>query len=614
MADEKYDILKRYFGYDTFREGQEQVIDELISGRDVLGVMPTGAGKSLCYQIPALIFPGITLVISPLISLMKDQVRALNEAGIHAAYLNSSLTQGQYYKALSLAAEGRYPIIYVAPERLLTDSFLSFAVNADIAMVAVDEAHCVSQWGQDFRPSYLKITEFIQKLPKRPVVAAFTATATKEVRDDIMDLLLLQDPYIVTTGFDRSNLFFQVESPKDKYAEVKNYIEQHPDESGIIYCLTRKLVEEVCGKLIRDGFRATRYHAGLSDEERRINQDDFIYDRSPIMVATNAFGMGIDKPDVRFVVHYNMPKNMESYYQEAGRAGRDGEPAECILYYAPIDNRTNRFLIENGEENEELDAITKQIVMERDWERLRQMTFYCYTKECLRHYILNYFGEQTSGYCGNCLNCLTEFETVDATMEAKAIIQCIRDCYRDFGLSTIVDILKGSKSQKVLSRHLDENSQYGALASESIAKIRQIMNEMLVYGYLEMTDDEYPVLSVADITKIDDNWKFEIKIPKEVEKEKEERKIQTKKRKKAGAVAALAEEDTELFEALRVLRRMIASEQKIPPYMVFSDKTLVHMSTMKPSNDEEMLEVNGVGEHKLQKYGERFLNEIQKYK
>ena len=610
----KQELLKTHFGYDTFREGQEAVIDALLAGRDVLAVMPTGAGKSICYQVPALMMKGITLVISPLISLMKDQVRSLNQVGISAAYLNSSLTQGQYFTALRYAKAGRYPIIYVAPERLTTEAFLDFALSADISMIAVDESHCVSQWGQDFRPSYLKIAEFVAQLPKRPVIGAFTATATKEVREDIARLLGLQDPFCTTTGFDRENLYFAVKTPKDKYKEVHDYILEHPDDSGIIYCLTRKLVEEVCGKLIRDGITATRYHAGLSDEERRNNQDDFIYDRCRVMVATNAFGMGIDKSDVRYVIHYNMPKNMESYYQEAGRAGRDGEPAECILYYAPIDNRTNRFLIENGEENEELDAITKQIVMERDWERLRQMTFYCYTKECLRHYILNYFGEQTSGYCGNCLNCLTEFETVDATMEAKAIIQCIRDCYRDFGLSTIVDILKGSKSQKVLSRHLDENSQYGALASESIARIRQIINEMLVYGYLEMTADEYPVLSVADITKIDDNWNFEIKIPKEVEKEKEERKIQTKKRKKAGAVAALAEEDTELFEALRVLRRIIASEQKIPPYMVFSDKTLVHMSTMKPSNDEEMLEVNGVGEHKLQKYGERFLNEIQKYK
>lgn len=615
---DKYGILKHYFGYNSFRPGQEKLVDAILAGQDVLGIMPTGAGKSLCYQVPALLMSGITLVVSPLISLMKDQVGALNQAGVHAAYINSSLTDNQITKALAFAKQGRYKIIYVAPERLETWGFLDFATHVEISMITVDEAHCISQWGQDFRPSYLKILEFLKKLPYRPVLTAYTATATAEVRDDIMDILNLRDPFVLTTGFDRENLYYAVKRPRDKYRELLSYLkekeEKMPGSSGIIYCLSRKNVEEVCYQLREDGFSVTRYHAGLSDEERKENQEDFIYDRKQIMVATNAFGMGIDKPDVRFVVHYNMPKNMESYYQEAGRAGRDGEPAECILYYAPIDNRTNRFLIENGEENEELDAITKQIVMERDWERLRQMTFYCYTKECLRHYILNYFGEQTSGYCGNCLNCLTEFETVDATMEAKAIIQCIRDCYRDFGLSTIVDILKGSKSQKVLSRHLDENSQYGALASESIARIRQIINEMLVYGYLEMTDDEYPVLSVADITKIDDNWNFEIKIPKEVEKEKEERKIQTKKRKKAGAMAALAEEDTELFEALRVLRRMIVSEQKIPPYMVFSDKTLVHMSTMKPSNDEEMLEVNGVGEHKLQKYGERFLNEIQKYK
>ena len=608
-------ILKTYFGYDEFRNGQDKLIESIIEGRDALGIMPTGGGKSICYQLPAIALDGITIVISPLISLMKDQVDSLNELGINAAFINSTLDNGEFLQILEGIRGNSYKIVYVAPERLNTDSFINLVKDIRISLVAVDEAHCISQWGHDFRPSYLEIPRFINSLKQRPAVAAFTATATKEIIKEIKRLIGLRNPIEVTTGFDRPNLYYQVLKVSNKSKFLIEYLNDNfKTESGIVYCATRKSVESLVKILNDKGFSAVGYHGGMNSEERQNNQDEFILGNKRLIVATNAFGMGIDKPDVRFVIHYNMPKNMEAYYQEAGRAGRDGEPAECILYYAPIDNRTNRFLIENGEENEELDAITKQIVMERDWERLRQMTFYCYTKECLRHYILNYFGEQTSGYCGNCLNCLTEFETVDATMEAKAIIQCIRDCYRDFGLSTIVDILKGSKSQKVLSRHLDENSQYGALASESIARIRQIINEMLVYGYLEMTADEYPVLSVADITKIDDNWNFEIKIPKEVEKEKEERKIQTKKRKKAGAVAALAEEDTELFEALRVLRRMIASEQKIPPYMVFSDKTLVHMSTMKPSNDEEMLEVNGVGEHKLQKYGERFLNEIQKYK
>ena len=384
-------LLKQYFGYDEFRQGQEQLIEAALNGQDVLGIMPTGAGKSLCFQIPALMMDGITLVISPLISLMKDQVGTLNQAGIHAAFLNSSLTQGQYHTALKYAMQGRYKIIYVAPERLETEGFINFALNSGvkISMLAVDEAHCVSQWGQDFRPSYLKILEFLKKLPYRPVLTAYTATATAEVRDDIMDILNLRDPFVLTTGFDRENLYYAVKRPRDKYRELLSYLkekeEKMPGSSGIIYCLSRKNVEEVCYQLREDGFSVTRYHAGLSDEERKENQEDFIYDRKQIMVATNAFGMGIDKPDVRFVVHYNMPKNMESYYQEAGRAGRDGEPAECILYYAPIDNRTNRFLIENGEENEELDAITKQIVMERDWERLRQMTFYCYTKECIRH-------------------------------------------------------------------------------------------------------------------------------------------------------------------------------------------------------------------------------------
>lgn len=341
----KQELLKTHFGYDTFREGQEAVIDALLAGRDVLAVMPTGAGKSICYQVPALMMKGITLVISPLISLMKDQVRSLNQVGISAAYLNSSLTQGQYFTALRYAKAGRYPIIYVAPERLTTDAFLDFALSADISMIAVDESHCVSQWGQDFRPSYLKIAEFVAQLPKRPVIGAFTATATKEVREDIARLLGLQDPFCTTTGFDRENLYFAVKTPKDKYKEVHDYILEHPDDSGIIYCLTRKLVEEVCGKLIRDGITATRYHAGLSDEERRNNQDDFIYDRCRVMVATNAFGMGIDKSDVRYVIHYNMPKNMEGYYQEAGRAGRDGDPAECILLYSGKDVVTNQSIL-----------------------------------------------------------------------------------------------------------------------------------------------------------------------------------------------------------------------------------------------------------------------------
>ncbi|MDY2614689.1 MAG: DNA helicase RecQ [Lachnospiraceae bacterium] len=618
---EPIDILKQYFGYDTFREGQRPLIDSVLKGRDVLGIMPTGAGKSMCFQVPALMMEGITLVISPLISLMKDQVGALNQAGVHAAFLNSSLTMGQYVKALRLAKEGRYKIIYVAPERLETEGFLEFTLseNVHISFLAVDEAHCVSQWGQDFRPSYLKIMEFLKKLPYRPVVGAYTATATEDVRDDIMDILELQNPYVMTTGFDRENLYFAVKKPVDKYKELVHYLKDREKKfsgsSGIIYCLTRKNVEDICYRLRKEGFSVTRYHAGLSDEERKENQEDFIYDRRQIMVATNAFGMGIDKSDVRFVIHYNMPKNMESYYQEAGRAGRDGEPAECILYYEPLDVRTNRFFIENGEDNEELDEFTRQLVKERDIERLKQMTFYCFTSECLRHYILKYFGENSSGYCGNCLNCMTQFEEVDITNETRAIIHCMDANRMNYGVSTIIDILRGAKNQKILSKGLNQNPEYGTLLQITVARLRQIIQELMYQGYLELSGDQYPVIQTtrksAEFQQ--NNRTFVMKLAKEKEQEEVSgRKQKRGSRKKAGAAAMLSEKDLELFETLRVLRREIAGEEKVPPYMIFSDKTLALMSAAHPENLEEMLRISGVGEFKLQKYGERFLQVIRR--
>ena len=618
---EPIDILKQYFGYDTFREGQRPLIDSVLKGRDVLGIMPTGAGKSMCFQVPALMMEGITLVISPLISLMKDQVGALNQAGVHAAFLNSSLTMGQYVKALRLAKEGRYKIIYVAPERLETEGFLEFTLseNVHISFLAVDEAHCVSQWGQDFRPSYLKIMEFLKKLPYRPVVGAYTATATEDVRDDIMDILELQNPYVMTTGFDRENLYFAVKKPVDKYKELVHYLKDREKKfsgsSGIIYCLTRKNVEDICYRLRKEGFSVTRYHAGLSDEERKENQEDFIYDRRQIMVATNAFGMGIDKSDVRFVIHYNMPKNMESYYQEAGRAGRDGEPAECILYYEPMDVRTNRFFIENGEDNEELDEFTRQLVKERDIERLKQMTFYCFTSECLRHYILKYFGENSSGYCGNCLNCMTQFEEVDITNETRAIIHCMDANRMNYVVSTIIDILRGAKNQKILSKGLNQNPEYGTLSQITVARLRQIIQELMYQGYLELSGDQYPVIQTtrksAEFQQ--NNRTFVMKLAKEKEQEEVSgRKQKRGSRKKAGAAAMLSEKDLELFETLRVLRREIAGEEKVPPYMIFSDKTLALMSAAHPANLEEILRISGVGEFKLQKYGERFLQVIRR--
>ena len=609
----KEQILKQYFGYDSFREGQEELIDSILDGRDVLGIMPTGSGKSLCFQIPALILPGITLVISPLISLMKDQVASLNQAGIHAAYLNSSLTYNQYRKALEYAKEGRYPIIYVAPERLLTEEFLEFALNTEISMIAVDEAHCVSQWGQDFRPSYLKIVEFIEKLPRRPIVSAFTATATKEVREDVTAILGLQNPLVVTTGYDRPNLYLGVQTPKDKYATMRNFIERHPGQFGIVYCATRKLVEEICERLEQDGFSTTRYHAGLSDAERRSNQDDFIYDRKMIMVATNAFGMGIDKSNVRYVIHYNMPKNLESYYQEVGRCSRDGEPGECILLYSGQDVITNRFFIENNQDNEELDEETRKIVMARDRERLKKMTFYCFTNDCLRDYILKYFGEYGANYCGNCVNCLSKFETVDVTDIAKALIGCVSAARQRFGAAVIIDTVHGANTAKIRQYHMEENIYYGYLAKVPTHTLRSVLNYLLLNGYLDTTEDEYSIVKLTEKSQAVSAGKesIQMKLPKETDLERLAGQQRGKNKKQKHGIGGTAQ-GSSLFESLRALRSQIAREEKVPPYIVFSDKTLEHMCVVRPRNKDEMLTVTGVGAYKFEKYGEQFLSVIRK--
>lgn len=610
---EKLEVLRKYYGYHEFRDGQEILIDSILQRKDTLGIMPTGAGKSICYQVPALILEGITLVISPLISLMKDQVSALNQIGIHAAFLNSSLNFRQYQKALQYAKEGRYKIIYVAPERLITEEFLDFAQSVTISMVSVDEAHCVSQWGQDFRPSYLKIVEFIQKLPVRPIVSAFTATATKTVKEDMIHILRLKEPTILVTGFDRSNLYFSVQRTKDKYAVVREYIEKHIQKSGIIYCLTRKIVEEVCEKLEQEGVAVTRYHAGLSDIERRKNQEDFIYDKKPIMVATNAFGMGIDKSNVDFVIHYNMPKNIESYYQEAGRAGRDGQPAECILLYTGQDVVTNQFFIENNQENEELDYQTLEIVKERDRERLKKMTFYCLTNECLRNYILRYFGEYGENYCGHCSNCDTQFDTIDVTKIAENIIYCIYESRQRFGVTVILDTVHGSKAAKIIQTKMNQNSYYNSLSNISLSQLRQVLNHLILQNYVFLTNTEYPILQLTSKSKaiLEKRETIYMKMAKEWNYQAEPKK--PKKTTQKGSID-YTEVNQELFQMIRQIRNRLAQQEKVPPYLIFADKTLIDMCGKMPSNKEEMLNVSGVGEAKFKKYGDIFLDVIQTYK
>lgn len=604
------ETLKTYFGYDTFREGQEKIVEAILTNRDVLAIMPTGAGKSICYQIPALMLPGITLVISPLISLMQDQVKALNDAGIHAAFINSSLTENQISKALYLAASGRYKIIYVAPERLENYEFLEFARNVEISMVTVDEAHCISQWGQDFRPSYLKIVEFIKNLPKRPIVSAFTATATEEVKNDILCTLSLADPEVVITGFDRKNLYYSVENIRRKDEFIMEYIEKHPTESGIIYCATRKNVDNLFELLFKRGVPVTRYHAGLTNETRKKNQDDFIYDRTPVIIATNAFGMGIDKSNVRYVIHYNMPQSMENYYQEAGRAGRDGENSQCILLFSLQDVMIDRMLLDNKDFSD-VDEEDEYLIRQRDIRRLQTMEGYCKTTGCLRNYILEYFGEKTSGPCDNCGNCHREYHEVDMTAEAKWVVNCVAETRGRYGLTIVLGTLMGAKRARLRELRTEQYKSYGALSGHSEAELRTLISQMTEMGYLYQTQEKYSVLKLGNITPLkDENIRVIMRTYEEKEPDKK-KKIQKTVRKRS--TDALTSAGYDLFEILRKLRLEIAKEESMPPYIIFSDKTLIDMCVKKPSDEEEMLNVSGVGANKLKKYGQRFLEEIQKF-
>lgn len=601
---EKYEILKKYFGYDSFRGSQEAIIDRLMSGRDVLGVMPTGAGKSLCYQIPALMLPGITLIISPLISLMKDQVGALVKAGIPAAFINGLLTPAQLEIVFQRAEEGRYKLIYVAPERLIVPRFLKVLDHLDVSFVAVDEAHCVSQWGHDFRSAYLSISDFIAKLPKRPLIGAFTATATEEVRDDIEILLGLNDPAVFVSGFDRPNLFFDVRHPRGKFNELLHILNERKNDSGIIYCATRKLVEEVCSRLQLMGYETTRYHAGLADSERKKNQDDFLFDRKPIMVATNAFGMGIDKSNVSFVVHYNMPKNIESYYQEAGRAGRDGEPADCILLYEKRDIVINRFFIDHEVENDSLDAETRNRVHENAVKQLNDMVHYCTSGKCLRKIILSYFGEELNSDCGYCGNCNSDFIMVDQTTDGYKVLSCVEETEQRFGAGMIADILKGSKSKRLRQLHLDRISSYGMLSSLRVADIKEIIDDLFFNDYLFMTEDEYPTVGLTEKGRAVLDGESGITI----RKKEESSEAECEKPKKVSV-----DDDEELFELLRQKRNEMALAENVPAYVIFSNATLRDMSRKKPSSEDEFLSVSGVGVVKMQKYGEVFLNEIRRF-
>ena len=586
MNIQALEVLKKYYGYTSFRKGQEDIINEIINGNDVLAIMPTGGGKSICYQIPSLILDGITIVISPLISLMKDQVDALKSMGVNAALINSSLNTSQFNAVIDGINNDEYKIIYIAPERLDSYEFVNIIRNKKLSQIAIDEAHCVSQWGHDFRSSYRNIGTFINSLEKRPIVTAFTATASLEVREDIIKLLNLYNPTLFITGFNRENLTIKINKSSGKNEYLLKYVENHKDESGIIYAATRKEVDKIYEGLLKRGYSVSRYHAGLSAEERKSNQEEFIKDNISIMVATNAFGMGIDKPNIRYVIHYNMPQSIENYYQEIGRAGRDGEESECVLLFTPGDVHTQKYLIEIGTEN-----TTRQNIQ---YKKLQQMVDLIYSNDCYRKSIIGYFGEEFNDNCGKCSNCLDDGEIIDKTLDAQKVISCIARMKRSFGATMVIDVLRGSKNKKVIQFGFNTLSTYGIMKDYSVDELKTFINTLISHGFIDSVEGTYPVLRLNE--KSLDIIKGNIKV------EFRESKVSKK-----------LEVSNELYDVLRSIRYEIAKSEGIAPYMVFGDGTLRGMASVYPTTKEEMLTVSGVGEIKYEKYGQPFESAILRY-